>query len=64
MKDKAAIRIEIEYDNGEIWRTEGEDAQRILQHWQGGEVMAHIHGARYTGPTLVKIRDAAKWPNE
>lgn len=58
MNDKKAIRIEIEYDNGEVWRAEGKDAEQILNHWQGGEVMAHIHGARYSGPVMVKIQDA------
>ena len=60
MSEKQAIRIEIEYDNGEIWRAEGADAEKILAHWQGGEVMAHIHGAVYAGPSMVKVVDGKR----
>jgi len=55
MEEKKCIFIQLGYDNGEVWEASGKDAEEILKHWQGGEVMAHLHGARYTGPTLKKV---------
>lgn len=52
---KLAIKIEIEYDNGEVWRATGEDAVAILQSWQSAQVMEYIHGRPYSGPVMKKV---------
>lgn len=44
------VRIEFEYDNGEIYRAVGEDAETIRKHIDSAETMNYIHGFKYTGP--------------
>lgn len=50
--EKKCVRIELEYDNGEIWRATGEDAQKIRENLDSQTVMMWIHGMPYSGPTL------------
>jgi hypothetical protein len=51
-----AIRIEIEYDDGDIRFAEGDAARQIMEWWLACETMNTIHGASYHGPKFT-IKD-------
>lgn len=53
--EKKVVRIELEYEDGELLRATGEDANIIWKAIQGGFVMQHIHGGSYTGPQMSKV---------
>ena len=53
---KKAVRIEIEYEDGEIRQAINDDAAAILAHWNECEIMEHVHGRPYNGPTMQVIR--------
>jgi hypothetical protein len=57
-----AVRIEIEYETGEVRSATGDDAFLILQYWRGCEAHQAIHGGNYTGPTLKITRSANDGP--
>jgi len=56
VKNPKAVRIIIEYDDGVIREAVGKDATIILEHWQGCEVMASVHGQTYKGPFLKEVK--------
>lgn len=55
MSSKKVIRIEMEYEDGEISRAVGEDASEIWKQIEGMIVMESIHGRPYTGPKMVPV---------
>lgn len=60
MTNHKCIRIEFEYDDGELWRTEGEDAETIRQQIDDQAVMRTIHGRPYKGPFLKLVCEEPK----
>ena len=52
MSEPRCIRIEMEYDNGDVYRATGEDAVTIRKWMESDELMQHIHGEPYTGPQM------------
>jgi len=55
--DKKIIRVELEYDNGEIHRLTGEEAEKWLEAANGQAVMGHIHGMPFPALDWEIIRD-------
>ncbi len=55
--EDVAVRIEIQYESGEIWQALGTDAFEILRHWRAGETMNYVHGFEYSGPKMRKIKE-------
>lgn len=49
------VRIEMEYDDGSLYRATGEDAQKIKASIDSAFVMEAIHGAEYRGPQMQKV---------
>jgi len=47
MSDKKLVRVELEYDNGEIHRLTGEDAEKWLEAANGQAVMSALHGMSF-----------------
>jgi hypothetical protein len=54
-----AVRITIEYDDGEVREARGGDADAITRHLDACEAMARRQGMRYDGPPLRVVRPAA-----
>ena len=55
-KDPSVVRVEIEYDNGDIERATGVEAAEIWRYLNSGQLMNYIHGAVYTGPKLKLVK--------
>lgn len=47
----------MEFDDGEVLRAVGDDANQIYDHIQSGEVMNYIHGIQYQGPTMKTVKE-------
>ncbi len=45
--DKKIIRVELEYDNGEIHRLTGEEAEKWLEAANGQAVFNSVHGMQF-----------------
>ena len=58
MSEPKVVRVEIEYDNGQILRSEGEDADRIWSNVNGAFVFQAVHGMPYSGPQMKEVRAA------
>lgn len=60
VSDKKIVRIEIEYDNGDVERATGDDAAEIWRSIESAFVMQHIHGMTYGGPKLIPVARSGK----
>jgi hypothetical protein len=49
---KIAVRIEIEYEDGEVVWATGTDAFEVMSYLNTGQMMSATHGMEYKGPTL------------
>ena len=49
------IRIEMEYDNGDLYRAEGEDAEEIRKAIVAAQILEAVHGREWRGPQLKKV---------
>jgi hypothetical protein len=50
------IRVEIEYDNGVVYRQTGENAEKIWQALTGAQALQQLRGGfPYDGPQLEKV---------
>jgi len=58
-KQRKAIRIEIEYDDGTIEFAEGDAAAAIKGWYDGGEQMLCVHGGVYRGPKFQERKATA-----
>lgn len=56
MSERKVVRIEIEYEDGEIRGASGEVATQIWKWISGLEIMNYIHGAEYRGPKMEQLR--------
>ena len=57
---KKVVRIETEFDDGEIIRATGDKAETIWQAIQGRFLMEHIHGRPYQGPQMETVQKGKK----
>lgn len=55
MDQPKAKKIVIEYEDGTTKFAEGQDAAKIMDHWNGLESLAFVHGMTYHGPCLKKM---------
>lgn len=55
-----AVRIEIEYANGDVRRGIGEVADEVLRWWQSCEALSHLQGKHYKGPQLRVVGDTVE----
>ena len=46
------IRIEFEYENGEVYRAEGDVAEEVRKQLDSQAVFMWTHGMEYNGPGL------------
>ena len=62
--NKKAVRIEAEFDDGELIRATGENAATLWDSIQGAFAMEHIHGRPYQGPQLETVCEGGKVMNK
>lgn len=55
MDERKVVRIEIEFEDGDIERATGEDATQIWKAIEQGFVFKHLHGLPYTGPKMQPV---------
>jgi hypothetical protein len=55
MPEPRVVRVEIEYDNGDVYRASKEDAAELWDTLMGGIALAGHHGTGYGGPQLEKV---------
>lgn len=56
----AAVKIQIEFNDGSVLHAEGPDANSIWGWWLTAQTIAFIHGQDYRGPNLTKTSDDKK----
>jgi hypothetical protein len=57
---RKVIRMELEWDDGEIQQAVGDDADAIWKDITDGYTFRYIHGMPYKGPMLKTIRKAGE----
>jgi ADP-ribose pyrophosphatase YjhB (NUDIX family) len=55
-KQKKAINIMVEFDDGERMASSGADAAEIWEHIGGVETFAYAHGIHYKGPSMKVVK--------
>ena len=48
-------KIRVEYDDGSAKEAIGDDANKIMEHWNAAEFMLYNHGQTYGGPCLEEV---------
>lgn len=59
MEEKKVTRIEIEYEDGEIIRATGNEADEISKAWNAAMFMEHVHGRPYNGPVMKSVEPSS-----
>lgn len=52
MNERKIVRVEIEYEDGEMERAVGNDAAEIWKAVSGAFAFKQIHGMPYSGPKM------------
>ena len=49
-------KIRVDYSDGSAREAVGDDADKIMEHWNGLEQFAWIHNMTYSGPCLEEVQ--------
>jgi len=55
MSDEKCIRIEMEYENGKVFRAVGDEAEKINKWIGNATLLQYLHGAPYKGPVMKEV---------
>lgn len=61
MADQPKIKkIRIEYDDGSVKESRGDEAEVIMKWWNSCENLAYIHGSQFQGKPLQLVKKPRK----